>query len=77
MKVAIISDTHNKITKVYDYLFDKEIDIIVHLGDVCDDAILLEELLKVEVIYVKGNTIFMLLVVNMTRLLGFLIKIFS
>ena len=58
MKVAIISDTHNKITKVYDYLFDKEIDIIVHLGDVCEDAILLEDLLKVEVIYVKGNNDF-------------------
>ena len=58
MKVAIISDTHNKIAKVYDYLFDKEIDIIVHLGDVCDDAILLEDLLKKEVIYVKGNNDF-------------------
>lgn len=58
MKVAIISDTHNKIAKVYDNLLDKNIDIIIHLGDVCDDAMILSDLLNKEVIYVKGNNDF-------------------
>lgn len=58
MKVAIISDTHNKIAKVYDNLLDKNIDIIIHLGDVCDDAMILSDLLNVEVINVKGNNDF-------------------
>ncbi len=58
MKIAIISDTHNRIGRVYDNLSDRDIDIILHLGDVCDDATMLGELLKTQVIKVKGNNDF-------------------
>ena len=52
MKIAVVSDTHrnvNKITKVCESIKMENPDMILHLGDVTDDADYMEALLGREV----------------------------
>ncbi|WP_051280628.1 metallophosphoesterase family protein [Anaerovorax odorimutans] len=56
MRLLVISDTHGKIesaVKIYKEL--KNIDMIIHLGDLASDAKLLENILGADIISVKGN----------------------
>ena len=56
MRILVISDTHGEMGKVYEvYRSLKDIDMIVHLGDLKSDANDLEEKLGIEVAGVKGN----------------------
>lgn len=56
MKLFVISDTHGKLSKVYEvYETLTGIDAIIHLGDCSADASELEKNLGVDVISVKGN----------------------
>lgn len=56
MKLFIISDTHGKLDKVYE-IYERltAIDLIVHLGDLTQDAKEIEKTLGVDVLSVKGN----------------------
>ena len=56
MKLLVISDTHGKIDKAVEiYKMLKDVDLIVHLGDLSSDAKKLECQLGVAVLSVKGN----------------------
>ena len=58
MKIAVVSDTHrnlSKITKVCQSIKVENPDMILHLGDVTDDADYMEALLEREVRRVPGN----------------------
>lgn len=58
MKIAVVSDTHrnlNKVTKVCESIKALNPDMILHLGDVTDDADYMEDLLDREVRRVPGN----------------------
>lgn len=58
MKIAVVSDTHrnvSRITKVCESLKGLNPDMILHLGDVTDDADYMEALLDREVRRVPGN----------------------
>lgn len=56
MKIFVISDTHGKIDKAAEIYHNlKDIDLVVHLGDLWNDAKRLKELLPVSLIAVKGN----------------------
>ena len=58
MKIAVVSDTHrnvSKITKVCESIKMENPDMILHLGDVTDDADYMEALLDREVRRVPGN----------------------
>lgn len=56
MKIFVISDTHGRIEKaieIYETLTD--IDLIIHLGDLWNDAKKIKDRLNVPLIGVKGN----------------------
>lgn len=56
MRILVFSDTHGKIDKaaeIYHQL--QEIDLIIHLGDLWNDAKRLKELLPVSLLSVRGN----------------------
>lgn len=55
MKVAIVSDTHGKIDKVYNSLIKKDVDRLIHLGDYYEDGEGLASLLGINSYLVKGN----------------------
>lgn len=56
MRLFVLSDTHGKIDKAVEiYKTLKDIDLIVHLGDLSSDAKKLESQLGVSVLGVKGN----------------------
>lgn len=56
MRLFVLSDTHGKIDdaiKIYETL--KDVDMIIHLGDLASDAKSLERILGTDVVSVKGN----------------------
>ncbi|WZL74067.1 metallophosphoesterase [Clostridiaceae bacterium 35-E11] len=56
MKIGIISDTHGMIRIAQNVLGNMEkIDLLVHLGDHYEDAMLLRKQIDIEVVAVKGN----------------------
>lgn len=58
MRIAIVSDTHKSmsaIRKVCEKIEKEKPDLIVHLGDVMEDADVMEAILKREVRRVPGN----------------------
>lgn len=56
MKLLVISDTHGKIDKAIEiYKTRKDVDLILHLGDLSSDAKKIESQLGVSVLSVKGN----------------------
>lgn len=58
MRIAVVSDTHRNvsaITKVCDRIKEEAPDMILHLGDVMDDADIMEAILDREVRRVPGN----------------------
>ena len=56
MRIGVISDSHGK-----RFALDRalksigEVDLLIHLGDLCSDATYLEKSLRVPVVYVRGN----------------------
>ena len=56
MKILVIGDTHNRLSKVRD-IWQKlnNIDLVIHTGDYYTDAKALQEELRVPFVYVKGN----------------------
>lgn len=56
MKIAVISDTHGKIEECIAALkLEDNLDLIIHLGDYVKDAIQIKEILKINMINIKGN----------------------
>lgn len=56
MRIYVISDTHGKIDKAIEIFHSlEEIDLIVHLGDIWNDAKRMKDQLDVPLIGVKGN----------------------
>ncbi len=56
MKVLVISDTHGNTNGAFKaHTLSEPVDIVIHLGDGCADAILLRESLDIPVINVAGN----------------------
>jgi len=56
MKIGVISDTHGRLALAQKAIKTMgQIDMLVHLGDYCRDAIYLSEELQREIITVKGN----------------------
>lgn len=56
MKIYVISDTHGKIEKAIEIYQDlQDIDLIIHLGDLWNDARRMKEQLNVPLIGLKGN----------------------
>ncbi len=56
MRIFVISDTHGKIDKALElYKTLQDIDLIVHLGDLWNDAKKMKDQLNVPLIGVKGN----------------------
>jgi len=56
MKIAVVSDTHHRTKSIIKKLKDiKNLDLIIHLGDMVKDAYKIENEIGVEVIKVKGN----------------------
>lgn len=56
MRILIISDTHGRretITRVHDTV--GEVDMLIHLGDVCGDANYIREIFDCEIHMVAGN----------------------
>lgn len=61
MKILVIGDTHGKIRHVVDLIHDlKDIDRIIHLGDLVGDAKFLEkQFTGIPIDYVRGNCDFL------------------
>lgn len=61
MKILVIGDTHRRIEHVVDLIYDlKDIDRIIHLGDLVGDARFLEETLpNIPIDYIRGNCDFL------------------
>lgn len=56
MKALVISDTHGNVSLALKaHSLSEPVDIIFHLGDGCDDAELMRDVLEVPVINVAGN----------------------
>lgn len=55
MKIAIISDTHGYIDEVIKRLRKNPVDLIIHLGDYCNDALEIEKLTGIKTYVVRGN----------------------
>ena len=56
MRIFVISDTHGRIDKALEiYRTLEDIDLIIHLGDLWNDAKKIKEQLNIPVIGVKGN----------------------
>lgn len=56
MVIAVVSDTHNYNSIVKDVLKSiEDTDMVIHLGDVVEDAEYIKKHFKGETIYVKGN----------------------
>ncbi len=56
MKLLVISDTHGRITPVWELLQKKkDFDLLIHLGDVEEDAHLLAEDAGLDLVVVPGN----------------------
>lgn len=56
MKVGIVSDTHGSIERAVEALKEiEDLELIIHLGDLVDDAKRMEKEMDIEVIYVRGN----------------------
>ncbi|HVI39303.1 MAG TPA: metallophosphoesterase [Anaerovoracaceae bacterium] len=56
MRIFVISDTHGKIDKAVEiYQTLQDIDLIVHLGDLWNDAKKMKDQLNVPLVGVKGN----------------------
>jgi putative phosphoesterase len=60
MKILVFSDTHKRIRNCINVInANKEVDLIIHLGDVLQDALDLESLFpKIKIEYVTGNNDF-------------------
>lgn len=56
MRIGVVSDSHGK-----KFALDKalknigEVDMIIHLGDLCSDALYLQKTFGLPVVYVRGN----------------------
>jgi hypothetical protein len=56
MRIGVISDSHGKRFALDRALKNVgEVDLLIHLGDLCSDAAYLEKSLEVPVVYVRGN----------------------
>lgn len=56
MKIYIVSDTHTKVNFIIgEILNNQDADYIIHLGDLIEDAMIIEESTGLSVIKVKGN----------------------
>lgn len=56
MKVLVISDTHGNVNRAFTaHTLCEPVDAIIHLGDGCADANLLQEVLGIPVVNVAGN----------------------
>lgn len=71
MKILVISDTHGDISKAEEAIrLNKDIDLIIHLGDYFRDAIKLSKIFRdIPVEYVYGNSDFMIEDVQAEKLL--------
>lgn len=57
MKIMVVSDTHGYTDIVInEYKNQRDVNLVIHLGDYYKDAQKIEKLIDSEVIYVKGNT---------------------
>lgn len=56
MKIAVFSDTHNEVDKCLEVLNkNKDINLIIHLGDNSSDVDIIKKHTEIEIINVKGN----------------------
>ncbi|MBM7581995.1 putative phosphoesterase [Caldicoprobacter guelmensis] len=56
MRIGVISDSHGKRFAIDRALKSiGEVDMLIHLGDLCSDALYMEKSLEVPVVYVRGN----------------------
>lgn len=56
LRIMVISDTHGNVDGIIrEFKRKEEIDLLIHLGDYCKDALKLKEKLNIEVINVRGN----------------------
>lgn len=56
MKIAVVSDTHGSLDKVFKALkIIDDLELIIHLGDHVKDAKKIRDKMGVETIYVRGN----------------------
>lgn len=55
MKIIVISDSHGSINSALEILKAQDYDLIIHLGDNSEDARKIQDKLKQEIIFVRGN----------------------
>lgn len=55
IKILVVSDTHRHFTDVIEQQRTDPHDVMIHLGDLVDDARELERQLHMPVVYVRGN----------------------
>ncbi|MEG0919543.1 MAG: metallophosphoesterase [Anaerovoracaceae bacterium] len=56
MKILVVSDTHGNLSRFYEvFKKEKNIDMVIHLGDFEEDAMQISKRIQIPVNYVKGN----------------------